>query len=72
MAQNCPCLSKKTPYYLGNVQVGQMFEFVESFGAIIRSFSMPGNINNDPTVWLDGARPPFKYVFKNNMSFVTF
>jgi hypothetical protein len=45
-----------------------MFEFVKSFGAIIISYSMPENINNDPTVWLDGARPPSKYVFKNNMS----
>jgi len=24
----------------------------------------PGGINRDPTVWLDGARPHPKYVFK--------
>ncbi len=28
----------------------------------------PGGINKDPTVWVDGARPPNKYVFKNNIS----
>ncbi len=26
----------------------------------------PGDINKDPTVWLDGARPPPKYI--KNMS----
>ena len=26
----------------------------------------PGGSNKDPTVWLDGARPHPKYVFKNN------
>ncbi len=25
-------------------------------------------VNKDPTVWLDGARPPPMYNFKNNMS----
>jgi hypothetical protein len=29
---------------------------------------LPGSINKDPTVWLDGARPPSKYIFKNNLS----
>jgi hypothetical protein len=28
----------------------------------------PGGINMDPTLWLNGARPSPKYVFKNNMS----
>ncbi len=28
----------------------------------------PWGINKDATIWLDGARPPPKYVFKNNMS----
>jgi hypothetical protein len=31
-------------------------------------FYWAGDINKDPTVWLDGARPPPKYVFQNNMS----
>jgi hypothetical protein len=31
-------------------------------------FSWPGGINKYSTVWLDGARPPPKYIFKNNMS----
>ena len=26
-----------------------------------------GGINKDPTVWLDGTRPPPKYAIKNNM-----
>ncbi len=30
--------------------------------------SSPGCINKDPTVWLDGARPPPKYIFKIKMS----
>jgi hypothetical protein len=25
-------------------------------------------ISKDPNVWLDGARPPPRYVFNNNMS----
>ncbi len=28
----------------------------------------PGGIIKDPTVWQDGARPVFKYIFKNNVS----
>ncbi len=28
----------------------------------------PGGINEDPTVWINGVRPPPKYVFKNNAS----
>ncbi len=28
----------------------------------------PGGICKDPTVWLDVARPPPKYIFKDNMS----
>ncbi len=28
----------------------------------------PEDINKDQTVWLDGARPPPKYVFNNNIS----
>ncbi len=28
----------------------------------------PGGINIDPTAWLDGARPPDTYIFKNNIS----
>jgi hypothetical protein len=31
-------------------------------------FFQPVGINKDPTVWPDGARPPPKNVFKNNMS----
>ncbi len=26
------------------------------------------SINKDPTVWLDGARPPPENIFKNNIS----
>jgi hypothetical protein len=44
---------------------------VESTRAMSRSFSRPalpaGGIDTDPTVWLDGAKSPLKYVFKNNM-----
>ncbi len=58
--------------YLGNVQIGQIFEFVESIAAKHRPFSiglrLAWGITKDPTVWLDGARSPPKYVFKNNMS----
>jgi hypothetical protein len=28
----------------------------------------PEGINEDPTVWPDGTRPPHKYVLKNNLS----
>jgi hypothetical protein len=28
----------------------------------------PGDFNMDPTVGIDGARPPPKYIFKDNMS----
>ncbi len=39
---------------------------------MLRSFSQTAllarGINKDLTVWLDGARLPHKYVFKNNMS----
>ncbi len=31
-------------------------------------FHLPGGIIKDSSVWLDGARPPPKSVFKNNMS----
>jgi hypothetical protein len=24
----------------------------------------PGGINKDPTIWIDGARLPLKYIFK--------
>jgi hypothetical protein len=53
-------------------QVGQIFEFVESIGAMLRLFSrlalLARGINKGPSVLLDGARPPPKYVFKNNFS----
>ncbi len=46
--------------------------FVESIEAMLRSFFQPaksaGGINMDPTLWLNEARPPPKYVFKDNMS----
>jgi hypothetical protein len=29
----------------------------------------PVDINNDHSVWLDGARPPLKYILNNNMTF---
>ncbi len=50
----------------GNVQVGQILNFFESIGAMLRSFlpngiAGQGGINKDPTVWLDGVRPPPKY-----------
>jgi hypothetical protein len=28
------------------------------------NFAGYGDFNNDPTVWLDGARPPQKYICK--------
>jgi hypothetical protein len=28
----------------------------------------PAGINKDSSVWVEGVRPPLKYVFKNNMS----
>ncbi len=53
------------------VQVGQIFEFVKSIGATLRSLSQllycPRDINKDSNVWLDGARPLPKYVLKNDM-----
>ncbi len=38
--------------------------------------SQPGVLNKDPTVWLDGARPPTKvlantFKLKMNLSFVS-
>jgi hypothetical protein len=54
----------------GNVLVGRIFEFVklelcsDHFPSWLHQ---PEGINKDPTVWLDGARPPPKYVFKNNV-----
>ncbi len=27
----------------------------------------PGGINKDPTVWLDGARPPPEHIFKDQL-----
>jgi hypothetical protein len=43
-------------------RVGQIFEFVESIGVMLRSFfrqAQPATgINKDPTFWLVGARPP--------------
>jgi len=50
-----------------------MSKLVESIGAMHKSFSQVallarGGVNKDSTVWLDGARPPPKYAFKNNMS----
>ncbi len=44
------------------------------FEAMLRSFSQaawlsqPGGINNDPTIWLDGAGPPPSYQISNYMS----
>ncbi len=34
----------------------------------IAKLCRPGVINKDPTVWLNGARPHPKYVYKNKMS----
>ncbi len=34
-------------------------------------FASQWGINEDPTVWLDGARSRPKYVFKNNMNLTT-
>jgi hypothetical protein len=31
---------------------------------MLRSFSWLGDINTDPIVWLDRARPPHQYIFK--------
>jgi hypothetical protein len=28
-------------------------------------------VNKDTTVWVDGARPPSRYVFKNNISLMS-
>jgi len=39
---------------------------------MLRSFSCPAlptrGISKDPNVWLDGDRPPPKFIFKNDMS----
>jgi hypothetical protein len=59
-----------TSFYGCNLDKSMVIHvFFESIGAI-RSyhFASQGGINKDPTVWLDGARPPPKYIFKNNMS----
>jgi hypothetical protein len=41
-----------------------------SFAQIIfqAGFATQGDVNKDAMVLLDGARPPHKYAFKNNMS----
>ncbi len=55
-----------------------MFDLVE-FSSLSNPFELcsdhfpgshwkPGGINKDPTVWLEGAIPPPKYVFTNNIS----
>ncbi len=58
---------------LSNFWVCQIFEFVKSIGAMLRSFSqlafLAKSINKDLTVCLDGARLYPKYVFKNNIQF---
>jgi hypothetical protein len=53
---------------IGNVHFGQIFEFVKSNGAMPISFSQPAF----PAMGYQAgyyclARPPPKYVFKNNM-----
>jgi hypothetical protein len=59
LVSNLHCSTVKT---FGNVQVCQIFEFVESIGARLTSFSQPPSLDKgiikDPTVWLNGARPP--------------
>ena len=53
---------------IGNVIVGQIFEFVESNGA--RSDHFPGwlprsgGIKKDHAIWVDRARPIPKFVFR--------
>jgi hypothetical protein len=58
---------------VGNVCVGQFFKFVKSTGEVMfRSFFEPTllvrGINKDPTIWLDRARPPPKYVSRYNIN----
>jgi MFS-type transporter involved in bile tolerance (Atg22 family) len=57
---------------LRNDQDGQIFGLYRSIGALLRPFFqqvLPArHTNKDPTVWLDGARPPPKYISQNNMS----
>ncbi len=47
---------------LRNDQVGQIFELDKCIGAMLRPFfqqALPArHTNKDPTVWLEGARPP--------------
>jgi hypothetical protein len=47
------------------LMVKVMSQFVKSIGAMLRSFSLPAlparGINEDPTCWLDGARPSRKF-----------
>ncbi len=61
-----------TKLFFSNVQAGGFFALFESIGATLRSFSLSAlparGLNKDPTLLLNGARPPPKYVFKNNMS----
>ncbi len=61
-----------SPSFSGNALVGQIFEFNKSIGPLLGSFSRLAlsarGFDKDPTIWLDGAGPTPKYVFKNNMS----
>ncbi len=51
----------------------QIFELVKSIRTMVRLFSQPAlparGISKDPTLWLDGAKPLLKYVFKNKSEF---
>jgi hypothetical protein len=50
-----------------HARVDHNFELVKSIGALLRSLSRPSfparGIKNSHTNWLDGAKPPLKYVF---------
>jgi hypothetical protein len=50
----------------------QIFDFLQSIRVCSYNFSSRlcwlGGFNKDPTISLDRARPPPKYVYKNNMS----
>ncbi len=65
-------LVKNRPIWSPWSEFGHFSEFVESIGATLGLFSLSAlpiqGISMDSTAWLDRARPPPKYIFKNNMN----
>ncbi len=71
----CGCVTQGTNAILAFWEMTELVEFLSLSNPLevcldhfTGQLSSSGCINKDPTVWLDGARPPPKYILKIKMS----